>query len=191
MQAGMKDPAVSLPEAMQGIESSQAAIGRSGMYWARTIGYWAFTLIISFEMAAGGLWDLLRIEYVRVVMTHLGYPLYVLFIIGVWKIPCAAILLSPRLLRLKEWAYAGAVFNYTGAAASHFLAGDGPNKWVAPLIFAVFTLASWALRPRARRLSQENSRPAVRTAGWLVPGVVFAVLLVASFLSLPKGPPPP
>jgi hypothetical protein len=88
----------------------------------RTVAYWILTLLVAFEMMAGGIWDLLRIEYVRVVLAHLGYPTYLLTIIGVWKIPCAIVLFLPGFLRLKEWAYAGAVFNYTGAAASHFLA---------------------------------------------------------------------
>ena len=83
---------------------------RSRMYWVRTVAYWVFTLIVAYEMAAGGIWDLLRIEYVRVIMAHLGYPMYVLTIIGVWKIPCAVVLLVPRFLRLKEWAYARGVF---------------------------------------------------------------------------------
>jgi DoxX-like family len=84
-------------------------------------------------------------------MTHLGYPIYFLFIIGAWKLPCALALVAPRFPRLKEWAYAGAFFNYTGAAASHLLAGDGADKWVGPLVLAAFTLASWALRPASRR----------------------------------------
>jgi DoxX-like family len=38
----------------------------------------------------------------------------------------------PRFPRLKEWAYAGAVINYGGAAASHFLAGDPVDKVAEP-----------------------------------------------------------
>src|SRR5689334_14790784 len=114
---------------------------------ARTIGYWLVTLVIAWEMVAGSMWDLLQIQFVRDVFTHLGYPFYLLTIIGAWKLPFAFVVLSPRLLRLKEWAYAGAIFNYTGAAASHLLAGDGAPKWAGPVVFAVLTLASWALRP--------------------------------------------
>jgi hypothetical protein len=66
------------------------------MDWIRTIAYWVFMLFVAYEMAAGGIWDLLRIEYVRVVLAHLGYPMYLLTIIGVWKIPCAFVLLVPR-----------------------------------------------------------------------------------------------
>jgi hypothetical protein len=39
----------------------------------------------------------------------------------VWKVPCAIVLLLPGLPRLKEWAYSGAVFNYSGAFASYVL----------------------------------------------------------------------
>jgi uncharacterized membrane protein YphA (DoxX/SURF4 family) len=84
-------------------------------------------------------------------MEHLGYPTYFLFIIGVWKIPCAIALLAPRFPRLKEWAYAGATFNYTGAVTSHLSVGDGAGKWVGPLVYAGIALASWALRPADRR----------------------------------------
>jgi hypothetical protein len=108
-------------------------------------------------MALGGAWDLLRIPYVRTVIVHLGYPTYFLLIIGTWKIPCAAALLAPRFPRLKEWAYAGAVFNYTGALASHLAVGDGVSSWAGPLIFAAITLASWALRPPNRRLQSNVS----------------------------------
>jgi DoxX-like family len=60
-------------------------------------------------------------------------------------------LLVPRLPRLKEWAYAGLIFNYTGAAASHLAAGDGAETLGAPIIFTGLSAASWALRPPARR----------------------------------------
>jgi uncharacterized membrane protein YphA (DoxX/SURF4 family) len=118
---------------------------------SRTIAYWITTLIIAAEMAVGGLWDVLQISYVRTVMEHLGYPFYFLIIIGFWKILCAAALLAPRFPRLKEWAYAGAVFNFTGAAASHFAVGDGAGQWAGPLVFTAITFASWALRSSSRR----------------------------------------
>jgi DoxX-like family len=102
-------------------------------------------------MAIGSVRDILQLPYVRAVMEHLDYPIYFLVILGVWKIPCAVTLLAPRFPRLKEWAYAGAIFNYTGAGASHVAVGDGASQWAAPLFFAALTLASWALRPSSGR----------------------------------------
>ena len=157
----------------------------------RAIGYWACTAIVAWEMVAGAMWDLLTIEYVRGVFDHLGYPHYLLFIIGAGKLPCAVTLFVPRFPRLKEWAYAGAIFNYTGAAASHFLAGDGPSKWTAPLIFAAITLASWALRPAERRVPPATTTSNLRLVAWIIPLGAIAVFLVVALLTLPKGPPPP
>jgi hypothetical protein len=142
---------------------------------------------MSFEMMAGGIWDLLRVDYVRVVFEHLGYPLYLLSILGVWKIPCALMVLLPRFRRLKEWAYAGAIFNYTGAAASHLLVGDSANIWVGPLVFAGFALASWALRPPTRRLATASPAVHTRAVEWIVTILIAVVLLVIALITLPKG----
>jgi DoxX-like family len=72
-------------------------------------------------------------------------------IMGTAKLLAIMTLLAPRLPRLKEWAYAGLFFVYVGAAASHAAVGDPVSVLVTPLVFAVITLASWALRPPARR----------------------------------------
>jgi DoxX-like family len=118
----------------------------------RALVYWAATLIIAFELAAGGVWDILQITYVHdLVVEHLGYPAYFLVILGVWKIPGAAALLVPRFPRLTEWAYAGAFFTYTGAVASHLAVGDSVGVWWGPFVFAGIMLVSWALYPSVRR----------------------------------------
>ena len=155
----------------------------------RVAAYWMLTLIVAWEMVAGSLWDLLRIEYVRVVFAHLGYPLYLLWILGIWKLPGAVVLLLPRLPRLKEWAYAGAFFNYSGAFASHVLAGDRPGVWAFPLGFAILSLASRALLPPERRAAPATPGVETRTAEWVVPIIVVIVLFVASLLTLPNGAP--
>jgi hypothetical protein len=153
----------------------------------RLIAYWLFTVFVAFELAAGALWDLLHIEYVRVALAHLGYPLYLLLILGVCRVPAALTLLVPRFPRLKEWVYAGAFFEYTGAAASHFLVGDHTQQ-VGPLIFSGFTMLSWALRPAPRRLPSVAS-PATdnRAITWAVPILTMAAMLVIAFVTLPKG----
>src|SRR2546430_16157496 len=56
--------------------------------------------------------------FVADVITHLGYPVYLLTILGVWKLAGGVTLLVPGFPRLKEWAYAGIFFELTGAAAS-------------------------------------------------------------------------
>ncbi len=112
----------------------------------RAIAYWIATVSVAAELALGGVWDLVRIDYVRDVVEHLGYPTYLLTIMGVWKIPGAVVLLLPRFPRLKEWAYAGAVINYASAVASHIIVGDGIGAIVAPMALLALTVTSWALR---------------------------------------------
>jgi hypothetical protein len=126
---------------------------------ARLITYWIATSLIGLETLAGGSTDLMHGReslvsgrFVSDVITHLGYPVYFLTILGVWKLLGAIVLFAPRLPRLKEWAYAGVVFELTGAAASWAAHGDPANELIAPLVLAGLALISWALRPQSRRL---------------------------------------
>jgi uncharacterized membrane protein YphA (DoxX/SURF4 family) len=117
----------------------------------RTIAYWVTTVLVAAESVLGGVWDIWQIPYVRADIDKLGYPAYVLVIIGVWKLLGAVAVLVPGFPRLKEWAYAGMFFNYTGAVASHLAVGDGPESVVYPIIVTGLVIASWALRPSDRR----------------------------------------
>jgi DoxX-like family len=137
MQARMSNPAMSGPDA--------APFSRR-----RLLAYWVISAPLLLETMVGAGWDLARTPYVQGVMVHLGYPLYFLTIIGVAKGLAVAALLVPRFPRLKEWAYAGLLFVYVGAACSHVEVGDAAAASVTPLLFAVLTLAAWALRPPAR-----------------------------------------
>jgi hypothetical protein len=74
---------------------------------SRTVAYWVCTTLVLFELCLGGAWDILRVPQVRELMDGLGYPSYVLLILGVWKLLGAVALAMPRYARLKECAYAG------------------------------------------------------------------------------------
>jgi hypothetical protein len=117
----------------------------------RTIIYWGVTLPILAETAAGIQWDLARNDYVKEAFDKIGFPYYFLTILGISKIPALGALLVPGFPRLKEWAYAGLVFVYFGAAALHIASRDGAREGVSAVIFGVDALASWALRPPSRR----------------------------------------
>lgn len=127
----------------------------------KVIGYWVTTAFVTLELLAGGVTDLVHGrtglvigEPVAEVLAHLGYPVYLLTILGVWKLLGAMALLVPRFPRLKEWAYAGSLFVYMGAVASGVVrGGDDPGTFIwPPLILGVLTLASWALRPQSQTL---------------------------------------
>ena len=87
-------------------------------------------------------------------MAALGYPLYFMLILGVWKVLGTIALLVPGFSRLKEWAYAGIFFNMTGAAISHAMSGSAEWHIYYTGFLAVLTLASWVLRPPSRILGE-------------------------------------
>lgn len=118
-----------------------------------TVAYWTTTAVLAVECFVGGVMGAFRLEPFRGVVTHLGYPLYFMTILGVCYVSAGVVLLAPRLPRLKEWAYAGLMFIYTGAIASHIWVGNDVKSLIGPLIFAGLAVASWALRPQARRYS--------------------------------------
>ena len=125
----------------------------------KSVAYWVATALIALETLAGGATDvahgrtaLVSGSLVVDVVTGLGYPVYVLTILGVWKLLGAAALLAPRLPRLKEWAYAGIVFELTGAAASQIARGHSVGDIATPLLLAGLAMISWALRPASRTL---------------------------------------
>src|SRR5262245_23197420 len=89
----------------------------------RTIAYWVTTILGPASFVIGGVLFLTGAEQPSSVLAGLGYPPYLLKILGVWKILGAAASVAPGLPRLKEWMYAGFFFGLTGAAASHALAG--------------------------------------------------------------------
>ena len=119
---------------------------------ARKIAYWVATTLTAFVMIAGGVTDLARPSFLLEGMTKLGYPAYFLLILGVWKVLGGVVVLTPGLPTLKEWAYAGMIFDLTGASLSHAAIGKPAGEIILPLVISAIVMASWALRPSARRL---------------------------------------
>jgi hypothetical protein len=120
------------------------------MRW-RSAGYWLATLLVAGELGLGGIWDIARIPYVRDLVVGLGYPSYFLVLLGSWKVLGAVALLVPRRPLLKEWAYAGAFFTYTGAIVSHLITGYALGELPLLTVLTALTVLSWALRPTSRR----------------------------------------
>ena len=91
------------------------------------------------------------------MITHLGYPVYLMTLLGVWKLLGTVAVLIPKFPLVKEWAYAGFFFVTTGAMYSHLAAGDPVSKIFPALLLLVLTAASWYFRPESRRVKPVNS----------------------------------
>ncbi len=113
--------------------------------------YWIATVWLALGMVSTGIVQLIQLKEETEMMTRLGYPSYLLSIIGVWKILGVAAVLVPKFPLLKEWAYAGFFFVMSGAVLSHFAIGDGAKELFGPVLLLVLTFVSWYFRPVNRK----------------------------------------
>jgi uncharacterized membrane protein YphA (DoxX/SURF4 family) len=123
--------------------------------------YWIATALLSFGMLASGLAQIFHSKDMIDLITPLGYPPYILYIIGIWKILGVIALLVPGFKLLKEWAYAGFFFVMTGALISHLAIGDfGVKALLGPLMQTIFIILSWYFRPANRKIIIPTAIPA-------------------------------
>jgi hypothetical protein len=113
--------------------------------------YWISTVWLALGMVSTAIVQLLRQQQEVTRITRLGYPVYFLGILGIWKLLGAAAVLAPRMPLLKEWAYAGFFFSMSGAAISHIICGSSFSEIVPSLLLLVLTVLSWSLRPAGRK----------------------------------------
>lgn len=114
--------------------------------------YWIATGWLALGMLSSGIVQLLRVKEEVDMMTHLGYPLYFLTVLGVWKMLGLIAVLMPKFPVVKEWAYAGFFIAMSGAIVSHAAAGDGAKEFFGPVLLLVLTVVSWYCRPADRTL---------------------------------------
>jgi len=124
------------------------------------VAYWIFTGSMAALMLAASIPDVLRLSPAIAIFAHLGYPAYLLPFLGVAKTFGAVAVLIPSLRMLKEWAYAGLVFDLTGATYSHLSVGDPSSAWGIPVVALALVIASYFLH--RNRLSQKG-RPSDET----------------------------
>ena len=117
----------------------------------RNIIYWITTGWLALGLFSTGTVQIIGIEEEVEMISHLGYPVYFLMIIGIWKILAAIAVLVPKFPVLKEWAYAGVFFNMSGAIVSHLVMSDSLAQVFPPSLILVLAVASWYLRPEGRK----------------------------------------
>ena len=125
--------------------------------------YWISTLWLVSGMLSSGILQLFKAKAEGALsppgvfgMTHLGYPIYFLTILGIWKILGVVAVLIPRFPLLKEWAYAGFFFVMSGAVYSHIAVGDPMKELFPALLLLVMTALSWYFRPAERKIISVN-----------------------------------
>ncbi|MBT31764.1 MAG: DoxX-like family protein [Thalassobius sp.] len=118
--------------------------------------YWVATAWLALGMVSTGIVQLIKMDEEVNNFTQLGYPLYLLTILGVWKLLGVIAVLLPRFTLLKEWAYAGFFFAMSGAVISHLASGDALSTLFGPLLLLILTVLSWYFRPVERKIIPLN-----------------------------------
>jgi uncharacterized membrane protein len=118
--------------------------------------YWIATIWLALGMTATGISQLIKMDKEVENFSNLGYPSYLMTIIGVWKILGVITVLVPKFSLLKEWAYAGFFFTMTGAIISHLVTGDEAKELFGPALLLILTIISWYFRPADRKLILAN-----------------------------------
>ena len=132
--------------------------------------YWVSTLWLALGMTSTGIVQFIKMKEEVDLFNRLGYPIYFLTILSIWKILGVVAVLIPRFPLLKEWAYAGFFFAMSGAVFSHLASGSAPLDYFGPLLLIVLTVTSWYFRPEERKVvsaHQETRRKShmVQTTG--------------------------
>jgi len=118
--------------------------------------YWIATIWLALGMLSTGIVQLLKLKEEVDMMTHLGYPLYFLTILAIWKMLGVVAVLIPKFPLLKEWTYAGFFFAMSGAVFSHLASGDGAKEFFGPVLLLILTVVSWYFRPADRKIISVN-----------------------------------
>jgi uncharacterized membrane protein len=119
--------------------------------------YWVATAWLSLGMLSTGIVQILQMEKEVASMEKLGYPIYLLSILGIWKLLGVIAVLIPKNVVLKEWAYAGFFFAMTGAIISHLAIGDDPITLFGPTLLLLLIIVSWYFRPISRTLKKQQA----------------------------------
>ena len=148
----MKSPALTIPQV------HLMAKGTKVIYWIATV--WLALGMIS--TGAAQLFNAKEGQGGAEMVTHLGYPAYLLTILGIWKVLGVVAVLVPKFPLLKEWAYAGFFFAMSGAVFSHIAIGDPVKEIFPAVLLLILTVVSWYFRP-------SNRKPALNRKSWKLP----------------------
>jgi hypothetical protein len=105
--------------------------------------YWIFTGLFAAFMLSSTIPNImLNKQSIEMIGGIMGYPNYFIRFIGIAKLLGIIAILVPGFPRLKEWAYAGLLFDLIGAVYSMFATMPPSVDWLVMLIpFVLFALS--------------------------------------------------
>jgi len=103
-------------------------------------------------MVSSGIVQVMHMKEETQFILDLGYPEYLLTLLGISKFLGVVAILVPRFPLVKEWAYAGFFFMMSGAIFSHVAVSDPLSELFGPVLLLVLTVVSWYFRPADRKI---------------------------------------
>lgn len=121
--------------------------------------YWVATIWLALGMISTGLIQLFKGDGQGGVdmIKHLGYPIYLLTLLGILKILGVTAILLPKFPLVKEWAYSGFFFVMIGAIFSHIASGNPMVEILPASLLLILTVVSWYFRPNSRKIIPVNN----------------------------------
>ncbi|QJX46968.1 DoxX family protein [Hymenobacter taeanensis] len=113
-----------------------------------TLLYWLSTGLLVALMTMSGLMNSMSTPESVAAFAHLGYPAYLSPFLGVAKLLGVIALVVPGFPRLREWAYAGFVFDLAGAMYSSIAVGDSAGTWLPISLGFLLIAISYRLNQR-------------------------------------------
>ena len=122
--------------------------------------YWIITGIVCLMLGFGSIFNVMSTpEAVELISHRLGYPEYLVPFLGVAKLLGIFVILIPGFPRLKEWAYAGLVYDIMGAMYSHISIGAPVSEWAPLFIIILFLSGSYIFHHKILEASYSGNRP--------------------------------
>ena len=107
--------------------------------------YWILTGLLIPSLGFGSVMEILGKPESSETITSLGYPAYLSPFLGVARLMALLSIFTPGFQRLKEWAYAGLVFDVIGAIYSQIAVGNPITYTLFPTIILGVLLGSYYL----------------------------------------------
>ncbi|HKZ66427.1 MAG TPA: DoxX family protein [Chitinophagaceae bacterium] len=122
--------------------------------------YWIFTSLFAFMMLGSAIPDVISAPIAVEGFKQMNMPAYLLPFLGIAKVLGVVAILVPGYPRIKEWAYAGLVFDLLGATWSIISSGQPAGSWMfmaIPLILAAGSYIFYHKKLKAISLINNNA----------------------------------
>ncbi|GAB3697877.1 DoxX family protein [Spirosoma flavus] len=129
--------------------------------------YWILTGLFAFVMTGSAIPNILVNSMSVQGFSEMGYPTYIIPFLGWAKLLGSIAILVPGFPRLKEWAYAGLIYDLLGATYSVANSGKDVSNWAPIFIFVALGFASYVFYHKKYKASatSEAAQPVRRSLG--------------------------